>query len=255
MKNESNSIYQLKLIQKGNLWPAWRIIQIPDNYTFLDLHNFILESTGCKSKHSHEFKLFDRVTNRVIIVRNKDGESIDIDDVISDKETQLYWWLSESNKYKYCRYNFAVQWEHEVVFEKVLIKAKNVKYPVTIESRRAFPLEGTDINLKNDQMRSAFGKMISSVGRHLKFEYIFHIFVSVVAIMEIIMLWNYLHHNKVPAGELTVIPMDYSNPVIKGMQKPYDETIENYYHVSQNKSDSVSSSNELNKANSMTISK
>ena len=54
MKNYKN-IYQFKITLKDCKPPIWRRIQVPENYSFWDLHVAIQEAMGWGDSHLHEF--------------------------------------------------------------------------------------------------------------------------------------------------------------------------------------------------------
>jgi hypothetical protein len=48
-------VYQFKITLKGTKPPIWRRIQVPETYTFWDLHVAIQDAMGWDDYHLHEF--------------------------------------------------------------------------------------------------------------------------------------------------------------------------------------------------------
>ncbi|HEY3360275.1 MAG TPA: plasmid pRiA4b ORF-3 family protein [Methanosarcina sp.] len=57
MNSTFKNIYQFKLSMKGIIPQIWRRIQVPENYTFLDLHRAIQASMSWEDYHLHEFEV------------------------------------------------------------------------------------------------------------------------------------------------------------------------------------------------------
>ena len=59
MRGRFKKVYQFKITLKGIKPPIWRRIQVPENYTFWDLHVAIQDSMGWEDYHLHEFEILD----------------------------------------------------------------------------------------------------------------------------------------------------------------------------------------------------
>lgn len=55
--SKSKSIYQFKIVLKDVTPKIWRRIQVPENYTFWDLHVAIQDAMGWYDCHLHEFEI------------------------------------------------------------------------------------------------------------------------------------------------------------------------------------------------------
>ena len=62
MRKRFNKVYQFKISLKGIRPPIWRRIQVPETYTFWDLHVAIQDSMGWLDCHLHEFEIIDPST-------------------------------------------------------------------------------------------------------------------------------------------------------------------------------------------------
>ena len=55
MKKKFNQVYQFKISLLGIRPPIWRRIQVPETYTFWDLHVAIQDVMGWADYHLHKF--------------------------------------------------------------------------------------------------------------------------------------------------------------------------------------------------------
>ena len=62
MKNNFEQVSQFKISMKGITPQIWRQIQVPENYTFLDLHYAIQALVDWDDYHLHEFEIPDPKT-------------------------------------------------------------------------------------------------------------------------------------------------------------------------------------------------
>jgi len=142
MKNNNyEKIYQLKIVLEDIKPTIWRRIQVPENYTFWDLHVAIQDAMGWCDCHLNQFE--------TISVRPREIQYIGIpDDEYPETETLPEWeekisdWFS-LDKRKTMRYNydFGDNWDHKVTLEKILPKEEKTKYPICIAGARACPPE------------------------------------------------------------------------------------------------------------------
>ncbi|MEJ5376870.1 MAG: plasmid pRiA4b ORF-3 family protein [bacterium] len=140
MKRKFKKVYQFKITLQGIKPPVWRRIQVPETYTFWDLHVAIQDSMGWSDEHLHEFRIVNPCTGGT--------ESIGIPDdegwgppVAPGWRRNIAFYFSEANpKAKYI-YDFGDNWLHTVRLEKVLDRQPGVKYPLCVGGRRACPPE------------------------------------------------------------------------------------------------------------------
>ena len=57
MKKEYKQVYQFKVTLKGIKTPIWRRIQVPETYTFRDVHVATQDVVGWSDYHLHEFEM------------------------------------------------------------------------------------------------------------------------------------------------------------------------------------------------------
>jgi len=122
------------------LWiePAiWRRIQVPESYSFWDLHVAIQDVMGWLDYHLHAFR----------VVGFADDIGIPDEEGWSDVVTRPGWKFpigpvfSEQRPLASYEYDFGDSWVHEVRFEDMLPVEKGVKYPRCVAGARRCPPE------------------------------------------------------------------------------------------------------------------
>jgi hypothetical protein len=139
-RQRANIVYQFR-IELSEIEPTiWRVIQVPSDYSFWDLHVAIQDAMGWLDYHLHAF--------RVRMPRSKRETEIGIpDDEFFDREVLPGWKVSvtkyfdEPGKMAIYDYDFGDDWSHTVLLEGILLKEKGVKYPRCIAGERACPPE------------------------------------------------------------------------------------------------------------------
>jgi hypothetical protein len=139
MSKKTNSIYQFKITLKDIKPKIWRRIQVPEKYSFWDLHVAIQDAMGWDDYHLHQFEIINPKTMKKDIIGIPDEEWPE--DTISGAEVKIAkYFLTPKDKAIY-EYDFGDGWEHEVILEKILPEESNIKYPKCIAGERACPPE------------------------------------------------------------------------------------------------------------------
>src|SRR5262245_34397001 len=90
----------------------WRRIQVPENYSFWDLHVAIQDAMGWKDYHLHEFVVVEPNSTRIIRIGIPD------DEMPADRPTRAGWKVPIERYLTYgtdpvrYRYDFGDDWEH-----------------------------------------------------------------------------------------------------------------------------------------------
>jgi Plasmid pRiA4b ORF-3-like protein. len=135
-----NLIFQFKISLQEINPTIWRRIQVPAKYSFWDLHVAIQDSMGWFDCHLHVFRLKKPHGEKIIEIGIPMDDFDDIkilqgwDEYISD-------YLFEPGIIATYEYDFGDSWNHEIVFEGILLKEKAIKYPCCIDGQRACPPE------------------------------------------------------------------------------------------------------------------
>ncbi|MBN1848853.1 MAG: DUF1841 family protein [Deltaproteobacteria bacterium] len=140
MIKQSKNLYQFKVTLLGIRPPIWRRIQVPENYSFWDLHVAIQDAMGWSDYHLHAFAIQNPKTGK--------KEEIGIPDDHWEGKRILPGWEQkikryftlENNKALYS-YDFSDDWQHEIKLEKIIPHKEGIRYPVCVTGKRACPPE------------------------------------------------------------------------------------------------------------------
>ncbi len=139
---EFNNIYQFKISLKGIKPKIWRRIQVPENYSFWDLHVAIQDVMGWFDCHLHQFHVNNQVTGGPEFI------GIPNDDKFEDEVPILPGWemfisdfFSLNKKNFLYEYDFGDSWNHDIFLEKILSKKPDTIYPICLAGERACPPE------------------------------------------------------------------------------------------------------------------
>lgn len=138
--SDISNIFQFKVYLQRSKPRIWRRIEVPEDYTFWDLHVAIQDAMGWKDNHLHKFKIRNPITEvkEEIGVPASDDEFCE---TISEKTTKLaQYFLSPKDRASY-EYDFGNVWEHQVTLEKILPVIAGTKYPQCTGGKMACPPE------------------------------------------------------------------------------------------------------------------
>lgn len=138
MKKKFERVYQFRITLKGSKPPIWRRIQVPETYTFWDLHVAIQDAMGWKDYHLHVFEVVDPST--VINVKIGIPEE-EYEETLPGWKQRIADYFSTENESANYTYDFGDNWEHKIQLEKILSRERDVDYPVCIGGKRACPPE------------------------------------------------------------------------------------------------------------------
>ena len=139
MKKKYTQVYQFKITLKGIKPPIWRRIQVPETYTFWELHLAIQNAMSWTVCHLHEFELVNPETGlkQFIGTQNEDFG----DEVLPESNKKIADYFSMENQSAVYTYDFGDNWEHKIQLEKIVPREKGVKYPICMKGKRACPPE------------------------------------------------------------------------------------------------------------------
>lgn len=139
MKKNFNHVYQFKITLRDIRPPIWRRIQVPETYTFWDLHMAIQNAMGWLNYHIHEFEIVDPASGSMVNIGIPDdmfGTGV----LPGWREKIADYFSMENPKANYT-YDFGDNWEHKIQLEKILPREKDVNYPICVKGKRACPPE------------------------------------------------------------------------------------------------------------------
>jgi hypothetical protein len=139
MKKTFEKVYQLKLYMKGIIPQIWRRIQVPENYTFFDLHEAIQAVMSWDDYHLHEFEMLNPKTGKLdrIGAKGDDYDYFGDESLVLEKKTKLSDYFTLENKDALYTYDFGDNWQVKVKLEKILPKIEGGDYPICTEGKRA----------------------------------------------------------------------------------------------------------------------
>ncbi len=141
MKKKFNQVYQFKIALWGIKPPIWRRIQVPETYTFWDLHVAIQDVMGWADYHLHLFEVVDPSTGIKIEIGIPEKEFGEYGETRPGWKEKIADWFTMENRKADYTYDFGDNWEHKIELEKVLLREEGIKYPICIKGRRACPPE------------------------------------------------------------------------------------------------------------------
>jgi len=141
MKKKFDKVFQFKITLKGIRPPIWRRIQIPETYTFWDLHVAIQDAMGWFDSHLHRFEILNPSTGMEEEIGIPD-EEFEWDTVTLPgwKQKMADYFSMNNTKSEYV-YDFGDNWEHIVKLEKILPRQEGIPYPKCTDGKRACPPE------------------------------------------------------------------------------------------------------------------
>jgi hypothetical protein len=119
MKRTFERVYQLKLAMKGITPQIWRRIQVPENYTFFDLHEAIQAVMDWEDYHLHEFEMLNPKTGKLEKIGAKGDEYNYFDEsLVLEEKAKLSDYFTLENKDALYTYDFGDNWQVKVRLEK-----------------------------------------------------------------------------------------------------------------------------------------
>jgi hypothetical protein len=132
-------VYQFKITLNKLKPVVWRRIQVPENYSFWDLHVAVQDAMGWQDSHLHDFTVLNPRLHKKerIGIPDDDFES----EILPGWERNITDYFSMENNTAAYVYDYGDNWEHRVQLEKILTRTNKTKYPCCIDGERACPPE------------------------------------------------------------------------------------------------------------------
>jgi hypothetical protein len=137
------SVLQFKIALIETHPPIWRRIQVPEYYTFYDLHVTIQDAMGWMDCHLHDFRIQPR-RRACMDIRIESPfaiEDIEEEFPLLTTEAAVTDFLTEEGDRAIYSYDYGDGWEHDVVFEGSFPKEPGRKYPICLAGELAGPPE------------------------------------------------------------------------------------------------------------------
>ena len=134
-------VYQFK-ISLGRIKPTiWRRIQVPETYSFWDLHVAIQEAMGWKNCHFHRFEVINPKSGSSTLIGIPDGDEWGEVSTLPGEKELIQRYFSLQNKKAIYEYDFGDGWGHKLLLEKIVPRKSEIIYPVCLGGERACPPE------------------------------------------------------------------------------------------------------------------
>ena len=139
MKQNFKNVYQFKLSMRGITPQIWRRIQVPENYTFLDLHSAIQAAMKWEDYHLHEFEIINPKTEKIERIGTKSGifDDFEEESLVPEIKAKIAKYFTLENKDALYTYDFGDSWEVKVRLEKIIPKTEGLEYPICTGGKRA----------------------------------------------------------------------------------------------------------------------
>lgn len=137
-------VHQFLIALSGTDPLVWRCIQVPEKYSFWDLHVAIQDAMGWLDSHLYEFRLLDRSEKQVVSI------GIPTDDDPEDRPVIPGWTVRVSRYFErrawhappaLYAYDFGDDWEHFLVHEGMEPAEPSLTYPRCVSGARRCPPE------------------------------------------------------------------------------------------------------------------
>jgi hypothetical protein len=138
-----SSVLQFKIILLETEPPVWRRIQVPEYYTFYDLHVAIQDAMGWLDSHLHDFKIQPRRRACLDIRIESPFALDDLEEAapLLTTEVAVVDFIQEPGDRALYTYDYGDDWQHDVLFEGTYPKEQGKKYPVCLAGELAGPPE------------------------------------------------------------------------------------------------------------------
>ncbi len=139
MKKKFDRVYQFKITLQDIKPPIWRRIQVPETYTFYDLHVAIQDAMGWADYHLHEFDVIDGRSGLHVQIGFPDDEFGR--NILTGWSQKIVSYFTPENPSSTYLYDFGDFWQHKILLEKIIPREPNIEYPICIKGKRACPPE------------------------------------------------------------------------------------------------------------------
>jgi Plasmid pRiA4b ORF-3-like protein len=135
-------VYQFKLVLVGVEPPVWRRIQVPETYSFWDLHVALQDAMGWLDYHLHVFRMARPGTGEVEQIGIPDDDPFEGEKpTLPGGEIFISRYFPRTGTSAQYEYDFGAGWEHDLTLEAILPRQAGQKYPVCVGGARACPPE------------------------------------------------------------------------------------------------------------------
>lgn len=167
-------IYQFKITLEEVEPQIWRRIQVPEKYSFWDLHVAIQDAMNWTDSHLHQFDIVNPKNDKEVHIGIPDDEGLIeyLPTTIAGWEEFIGDYFSEKNHSCYYNYDFGNNWIHKIELEKIVQAVPACKYPICVAGERACPPEDCGgvcgyknfLEIINDPQHEEYERMLEWIG-------------------------------------------------------------------------------------------
>ncbi|MDF1513094.1 MAG: plasmid pRiA4b ORF-3 family protein [Anaerolineae bacterium] len=134
-------IYQFKITLKGVKPSVWRRIQVPDTYSFWDLHVAIQDAMGWSDSHLHQFEIANPKTQENVLIGITDDDFDWSRATLRGWEAAITDYFTLDNRVAGYEYDFGDGWQHRIRLEAIKQADSELDYPRCVAGAQACPPE------------------------------------------------------------------------------------------------------------------
>jgi len=136
-------VYQFKITLRGIKPAIWRRIQVPDSFTFYDLHVAIQDAMGWQDYHLHMFELEDKNAQGGYVRIESPFTEPDIveEEIMLSTEVPIKSFFKKPKDRALYTYDYGDGWQHDVVLEKIVPREPKKTYPACLAGELTCPPE------------------------------------------------------------------------------------------------------------------
>ena len=136
-----SKVFQFKIILNDITPLVWRLIEVPEKYSFWDLHVAIQDAMGWEDYHLHSFDMADPVTGKKVTIGIPSEDFYDEIPTLPGWEVNIKDYFNEQGVSAEYLYDFGDGWEHTVRLEDIVHREKGMRYPRCVAGERHCPPE------------------------------------------------------------------------------------------------------------------
>ena len=141
MKPDSHTVYHFEVTLEEVDPRIWREIQVPNDYSFGDLHVAIQDSMGWLDYHLNEFEINNPGTGDMQRIGIPDDEMLEDQPTLAGWEMAISDYFSADNPSASYTYDFGDNWRHIVTLKGIVERSPGRPYPQCVAGERACPPE------------------------------------------------------------------------------------------------------------------
>ena len=172
-------VYQFKITLADIKPPIWRRIQVPEDYSFWDLHVAIQDAMGWQDYHLHEFKINKPNSGENFPIGIPDDETDWSRATLPGWEIAIADFFTMNNRSATYDYDFGDGWRHHVRLENIEKAQPALEYPRCVSGARACPPEDVGgsggyeyfIQVINDPEHDDHSRMLEWIGESFDPDY------------------------------------------------------------------------------------